>query len=166
MFSKKEDFLMALKNEHMATIKVFEMIDESKKAVKLNDNLRTLERMAWHITQSVTEMPHKVGLVDEDYLDNKPIPATIKELISEYKKYGKMIAESVKSKWTDDDLQKGTNLYGEMWKNGQTLYAIIVHEIHHRGEMIALMRALDMKVPGIYGPAKEEWSNFGMPAME
>jgi hypothetical protein len=28
------------------------------------------------------------------------------------------------------------------------------------------MRLADLKVPGVYGPSKEEWTAFGMPAQE
>jgi len=56
-------------------------------------------------------------------------------------------------------------MYGEKWPNGKTLEVLIFHEIHHRAEMVALMRVLDMKVPGIYGPSKEDWSKYGLPEM-
>jgi hypothetical protein len=29
-----------------------------------------------------------------------------------------------------------------------------------------LMRQAGLKVPGVYGPSREEWSQFGMPAQE
>jgi uncharacterized damage-inducible protein DinB len=29
--------------------------------------------------------------------------------------------------------------------------------------MTVLMRQAGLKVPGIYGPSREEWSQFGMP---
>jgi uncharacterized damage-inducible protein DinB len=40
------------------------------------------------------------------------------------------------------------------------------HEIHHRAQMTVLMRQAGLKVPGLYGPAKEEWSQYNMPPME
>jgi uncharacterized damage-inducible protein DinB len=46
------------------------------------------------------------------------------------------------------------------------LQALISHEIHHRGQMTVLMRQAGLKVPGIYGPAREEWAAYGMPAQE
>jgi uncharacterized damage-inducible protein DinB len=53
-------------------------------------------------------------------------------------------------------------MYGEKWKRSATLLALIRHEIHHRGEMIALMRLAGLAVPGIYGPTREEWAQWGM----
>jgi uncharacterized damage-inducible protein DinB len=56
-------------------------------------------------------------------------------------------------------------MYGDKWKRGQTLHALILHQAHHRGQMTVLMRQAGLPVPGIYGPSREEWEAFGMPAM-
>lgn len=53
-------------------------------------------------------------------------------------------------------------MYGETWKNGNVLRAVINHEAHHRVQMTVLMRP----VPGIYDPAEEEWAAMGMPPQE
>jgi uncharacterized damage-inducible protein DinB len=42
-----------------------------------------------------------------------------------------------------------------------TLQILVRHEIHHRGQMTVLMRQARLKLPGIYGPSKEEWSKYG-----
>jgi uncharacterized damage-inducible protein DinB len=41
---------------------------------------------------------------------------------------------------------------------------MIKHIVHHRGQMTVLMRQAGVQVPGIYGPAREEWSQMGMEA--
>lgn len=53
-------------------------------------------------------------------------------------------------------------MYGETWAIGVTLSALIDHQIHHRGQMTVLMRQAGLKVPGIYGPSREDWSQIGM----
>jgi len=37
-----------------------------------------------------------------------------------------------------------------------------VHELHHRGQLTVLMRQAGLVVPGIFGPAQEEWTRYGM----
>jgi uncharacterized damage-inducible protein DinB len=64
--------------------------------------------------------------------------------------------------WSDETLQIEDDMYGEMWKRGKTLGSLINHEIHHRGQMTVLMRQAGLKVPGIYGPSKDEWAQYGM----
>ena len=54
------------------------------------------------------------------------------------------------------------DMYGEKWKRGMTLQGLIHHEIHHRAEMIVLMRLAGLPVPGLYGPTREEWTQYGM----
>ncbi len=40
---------------------------------------------------------------------------------------------------------------------------LIGPETHHLGQMTELMRQAGLKVPGVYGPSKEEWTAYGMP---
>jgi uncharacterized damage-inducible protein DinB len=47
-----------------------------------------------------------------------------------------------------------------------TLGALVGHQTHHRGQMTVLMRQAGLVVPGIFGPAREEWAKMGMPAPE
>ncbi len=53
-------------------------------------------------------------------------------------------------------------MYGEKWTRGVTLQVLVNHQIHHRAQMTVVMRLLGLGVPGVYGPAKEEWSSYGM----
>ena len=41
---------------------------------------------------------------------------------------------------------------------------LVTHQTHHRGQMTVLMRQAGLKVPDVYGPAKEGWATYGMPA--
>jgi len=63
-------------------------------------------------------------------------------------------------------LAEEINMYGEKWTRSATLASIIKHQIHHRAQMTVLMRQAGLKVPGVYGPSREEWSQYGMPAQE
>jgi uncharacterized damage-inducible protein DinB len=56
-------------------------------------------------------------------------------------------------------------MYGETWKRGLTLFYLLMHQAHHRGQMTVLMRQAGLPVIGIYGPAKEEWAAQGLPEM-
>jgi uncharacterized damage-inducible protein DinB len=55
-------------------------------------------------------------------------------------------------------------MYGMTWTKGTVLVSLITHQAHHRGQMTVLMRQAGLKVPGVYGPAREEWAAMGMPA--
>jgi uncharacterized damage-inducible protein DinB len=64
--------------------------------------------------------------------------------------------------WDDATLDVEDDMYGQRWTRGFTLHALLEHQIHHRGQMTVLMRQAGLKVPGIYGPAREDWSGMGM----
>jgi uncharacterized damage-inducible protein DinB len=48
------------------------------------------------------------------------------------------------------------------WTKAFVLVSLLQHSCHHRGQMTVLMRQAGLKVPGVYGPAKEEWAIYGM----
>jgi len=166
MYRKIADFIADWKVEEDATLKIFSKINDEKMNVKVADNVRTLGQLAWHITQTLTEMPQKAGIIKEDELEHEPLPSTFTEISGHYKKYCKKLVDSLKKNWKDSDLPKVIELYGQKWEKGKILTMLITHQIHHRAQMIPIMRLQNMEVPGIYGPAKEDWAKFGMTAPE
>jgi len=52
------------------------------------------------------------------------------------------------------------------WKKGKVLSVLVKHQTHHQGQLTVIMRLAGLKVPGVYGPAEEEWANMGMEAQE
>lgn len=166
MYLKIDDFIEDWKEESESSIKIFTQIPEEARSAKEHMSLRSLERLAWHITQSLTEMPKSAGLTSEDPLEGKEIPGSMKEIIEEYRKNSKTLIEELKKNCSDKDLTKEINIYGRVWQLRKVLSALIKHEIHHRAQMTVLMRLQHLKVPGVYGPSREEWSKYGMEAQE
>ncbi len=166
MYHGIEDFLNDWKNEQSYTVKILSNITEETKNIKIDANVRSLERLAWHITQTLTEMGTRAGLFDADVLEHEPIPAHFSEVIASYQKYAELLAKAVNGKWTDSTLEDLVDMYGEQWKKGKILSVLIAHEAHHRSQMTIVMRMVGLPVPGIYGPSKEEWAAMGLPAME
>lgn len=72
------------------------------------------------------------------------------------------LLRQIKQEWNDSTLEIIDDLFGESWARGASLRMIIDHEIHHRGQLIVLMRQAGLQVPGIFGPSLEEWSQYGM----
>ncbi len=163
MFHKITDFLGVWESESAATLKIFHNLTDQYLSQTVYPGGRTLGRLANHIIETLTEMPHKLGLgIEESSADFH----TVTELTAGYKKHAEILASAIKEKWTDANLDATTNMYGEEWKNGFSLWVLITHQIHHRAQMTVLMRQAGLKVPGIYGPAKEEWSAMGMKPMD
>lgn len=166
MYCTINDFINDWKAEEEFTLKLFANINDEHLSSKASDNTRSIGRLAWHITQTLTEMNHKAGLLKEDSLDGKPIPTTMKEIIDTYKKHSVELLKAVKDVWNDEDLTKSIELYGQTFEKRQLLSMLVKHQIHHRAQMTTLMRLHGLKVPGIYGPSKEEWTAYGMEPQE
>ncbi len=111
-------------------------------------------------------MAHRTGLTFKTVESNSVVPTTAKEIVDAYKEASENLLATVKSNWDDQTLNVEDDMYGEMWKRGTTLAVIISHQIHHRAQLTVVMRLNGLKVPGVYGPSKEEWTSYGMPAQE
>jgi uncharacterized damage-inducible protein DinB len=109
-------------------------------------------------------MAHRTGLTFKSVDENSSVPNTAKEIVEAYKNDSENMIAEIKEKWNDETLLTVDDMYGEKWKRGNTLKVLINHQIHHRGQLTVIMRLNGLKVPGIYGPSREEWANYGMPA--
>jgi uncharacterized damage-inducible protein DinB len=145
------------------TRKIFSGLTDKSLSQSEADDHRTLGRMAWHIVQTIPDMANRTGLQMEGPSEDTPVPVSADEIKQAYDKAARTLARQINANWNDETLGVVDDLYGQKWKRGATLYVLIKHEIHHRGQMTVLMRQAGLKVPGIYGPSKEEWTQFGMP---
>ena len=166
MYHKLSEFLDDWKYESESTIKVLSNLNDESLTVKFNNEIRTPGRLAWHIVTSVGEMAHRTGLIFQTVEDNSPIPSTAKEILDEYKRTSDFMIKEISEKWDDETLQLEDDMYGEKWARGKTLGVLITHQIHHRAQLTIVMRIAGLKVPGVYGPAKEEWAVYGMESQE
>ena len=166
MYYKLEDFINDWTTESESTLKVFNNLTEESLTKNVNENVRTAGRLAWHITTAIGEMAHRTGLTFKTVEADSAIPATAKEIVDAYKEASSNLLDAIKSNWNDESLSIEDDMYGEMWKRGMTLGVIVSHQIHHRAQLTVVMRLNGLNVPGIYGPSKEEWTSYGMPAQE
>jgi uncharacterized damage-inducible protein DinB len=161
MFTKIEHFKKNWQMESDNTRKIFAALTDKSLGQIGTKGHWSLGRIAWHIAQAVPEMANRTGLKVEGTGQNEPMPASADKIRQAYDIAAKTLMEQVTSNWTDETLLVEDNMYGETWARGVTLYVLLKHEIHHRGQMTILMRQAGLKVPGIYGPSKEEWVNYG-----
>jgi uncharacterized damage-inducible protein DinB len=160
MFRTIKDFKEAWAEESNNTRKYLAAIDDESKNQKINDEHRDIGRIAWHIAMTLPEMGRQMQLDIEGPSDpNAPVPATVEEIRETYDKAATSLMNLLDD-WTDETLTQVDDLYGEKWVRGKTLAIMLYHEIHHRGQMAVLMRQANVKVPGVYGPSKEEWAQY------
>jgi uncharacterized damage-inducible protein DinB len=167
MFRTIKDFTQCWKSESESTLKVFKALTDKSLNTKVYNEGRTLGYIAKHLIISLCEgdMCNKLNIKVSMSLKEIESLKTVKELCAAYYKLSKEILTQT-AKLKDEVLLDKINIYGEKWTKGFTLFTLINHQTHHRGQMTVLMRQAGLKVPGVCGPSKEEWAAYGMPSQE
>lgn len=164
MFRRVADFQEAWEKERDGTLKILRALTDASLTRAVSGEDRTLGRMAWHLAQSISEMMPRTGLSVTTPAQDAPVPVRAAEIVEAYETASRLVAEEIAARWKDETLEIEDDLYGQRWPRGQTLQSLIVHQAHHRGQMTVLMRQAGLSVPGVYGPSREEWATYGMPA--
>jgi uncharacterized damage-inducible protein DinB len=162
MFRKIADFVRVWAYETEATLKLFRALTEESLSQTVAPGGRTLGYLAWHCVLTLPEMMKHAGVPVTGPAQDAPQPA-LAEIIRQYEQSARAIAEGLPKQWTDEMLTEMIPMYGEQWPRGATLFSLIVHQTHHRAQMTVLMRQAGLKVPGLYGPAREEWAAMNLP---
>jgi uncharacterized damage-inducible protein DinB len=161
MFRRVADFQKAWEQEKGSTLKVLGALTDASLAQAVTKDDRTLGRMAWHLATTLGEMMERTGLKIAGPAHETPPPASAAAIVAAYGTAAGSVADGV-SGWSDATLEVEDDMYGERWPRGATLQSLVVHQAHHRGQMTVLMRQAGLAVPGVYGPAREEWTAYGM----
>lgn len=166
MFRRISDFTATWERERDGTLRILRALDDRSLAQAVASDHRTLGRLAWHLTTTLGEMLERTGLKIAGPALDAPVPASAAEIASAYETAAQAVLDQVKGGWDDAALDVADDMYGQRWPRGITLSALVSHQAHHRGQMTVLMRQAGLKVPGVYGPAREEWGTYGMAAPE
>ena len=157
------DFVHLWSRELESTQKILKHLTDRSLAQEVAPEGRTLGRLAWHIVTTYAEMMAQTGLKFTSVSKDAPVPSKAADIQKAYAAVTKEMIDGIKGNWTDATLDVVDTMYGAFpWKRSLTLSILVRHEVHHRGQMTVLMRQAGLTVPGVYGPAKEEWSGMGM----
>lgn len=168
LYRELNEFLEDWEYESTSTLKVIQQLTNSSLDQKVTPEGRSLGFIGWHITESIGEMMGRTGLkvFSPDLNSGKYNENSAADLAECYKNASESLTEKLKAGWDNDTLKIEDDMYGEKWKRGTTLSILIAHQSHHRGQMTVLMRQAGLKVPGFYGPSREEWTAMGMEPMK
>lgn len=166
MYRKIADFQADWVRESAGTLKILRALTDASLGQAVTPGGRTLGRIAWHVALTLGEMGGRAGLPVEGPPEDAPQPTSAAEIAAAYEKAARSLAAAVGREWTDAALGDKLDMYGQTWTKAETLAGLVRHEIHHRAQLTVLMRQAGLVVPGVYGPAREEWSAYGMPPQE
>lgn len=163
------DFLVeALEGEAKTTRRVLEAVPAKGSDYRPDPKSRTGLELAWHI--AATDAWFVEGLMTAKFdpsaeEEGNRVPADIRSGADAANWYDKNYIARLGElrKLTGEQLTKVTDFFGAfqyplivylMWLNN--------HQVHHRGQLSAYLRAMGSKVPQIYGGSADE--PFGMAA--
>lgn len=164
MFQSLAAFHTSWQYESASTQKLMQVLTDASLAQPMFPGGRTLGRLAWHVTTTLPEMMNRTGLNVGGVDMHAPSPSSAQAIVDGYAAASASLISELTAKWTDASLVEEDDMYGQRWNRGTTLGVLINHQAHHRGQMTVLMRQAGLVIPGMYGPAKEEWAMFGMEA--
>jgi len=162
MYRRISDFLADWQDESTSTLAILDALTDESLSQRVTPTGRSLGKLGWHIAQC-HHMVTEAGLEGlEAPREADPVPTSAKVIRDAYAAGAASLAQVAEKGWTDAQLAEEVPMYGESWARGKVLSVIIRHEAHHRGQMTVLMRQAGLVVPGPYGPAREQWSAYGM----
>lgn len=158
MYRTTNEFVEEWNNEAMSTQKLLDALTDSSLGQEVAPGYRSLGRLAWHI---VASLPVSVFGV-EAMQDASAVPSSAKDIADRFRQVSAAISDAVKMKWMNGTLQEVHTVFGADLPLEVSLPLVIKHLIHHRGQLTVLMRQAGLTVPGVYGPAREEWATIGL----
>jgi uncharacterized damage-inducible protein DinB len=164
MFSTLNDFIFLWSHEFEQTQKILKHLNDRSLSQAIAPGGRTIGFLAWHLVNTISEMMNRTGLQIPEPESGDTPPSSAKAIFDAYNTAAEKLLSEVRARWTDAALAVKDDMYGEQWKRSDTLMALVLHQVHHRAQMTVLMRQAGLRVPGLYGPSKEEWAAMGMEA--
>ncbi|NMH68087.1 hypothetical protein HF072_04775 [Bacillus sp. RO3] len=156
MFTTVQDFLQEWKQEAAVTQKVLNTLTDESLKQEVSEDLYSIGSVAWHITGAAYYFPAQVGITFEVPDLRKEAPASAAEISETYHLVSERLSEAVTDQVSDEKMNEMVNLFGMEMPIQAVFRLLIQHQAHHRGQLTVLMRQAGLKVPGVYGPSKEE----------
>ena len=157
MFTSVNDFVNEWKQEAAVTQKVLDVLTDESLNQEISPGLNSIGSLAWHITGATYYFPSQVGLKFEIPDLQKDVPTSAAEISETYKTVSQRLTQAFSEQVSDEQMNKMVNLFGRDMPIQAVFRLLIQHQAHHRGQLTVLMRQAGLKVPGVYGPSKEEW---------
>ncbi|BCB04128.1 DinB family protein [Bacillus sp. KH172YL63] len=157
MFTTVNDFVQEWKREAATTQKVLDALTDESLKQEVAPDMYSIGSVAWHITGSSYYFPAQLGIMFEAPDLRKDAPASAAEISETYKSVSDRLSEAVSEQVTDERMNEMVNLFGMDMPVQAVFRLLIQHQAHHRGQLTVLMRQAGVRVPGVYGPSKEEW---------
>jgi len=148
----------SIENESVATRKVIAAVPADNRDYKPDAKSRTAWEIATHIATSDMWFADCILNGDFAWTGEPPMPAEFTDPGAVARWHEQRLAEKLGQirALSPDHLLKETDFFGTKGPVVTFLMAFNNHQIHHRGQLAAYLRASGSKVPAIYGISADE----------
>jgi uncharacterized damage-inducible protein DinB len=157
VFYSVENFVETWRLETATTARVLGSLTDASLKVRAADSARSLGELAWHVVTSIREIGALASLPLSGPRQREAAPVRAEGIGATHATCSRELAAAAAS-LSDVMLLDRVNVYGEEWAVGRVLWVLLAHEIHHRGQIVSLMRVAGLRVPSVYGPSRDEWA--------
>ena len=154
-----ERFLKIWDREAASTVKLLRALPPSQYEFRPDAGGRSLGELAWHLAEGDAFMSYGVERGQFNMADRPPNmerPRTVEALAPGFERLHQEAVARI-SKLTDADLDRVLPFFGRQVPVREILWdMIILHGVHHRGQLALMCRLAGGETPGLYGPNREE----------
>ena len=145
--------------EAQLTTKLLEALPEDQYDFRPDPGNRSLGEMAWHLSEIEGYITHgisKGAVTFQEAPPNMQRPREVRLLAPGYRRIHDDAVARV-AKLTEADLDREMPFADRRMPIRDILWdAILMHLVHHRGQLSLMCRMAGGTAPGIYGPNREE----------
>jgi uncharacterized damage-inducible protein DinB len=148
--------LRQIEEEFATTKKVLAALPEEQRDYRPHPIAKTALELAWHAASS--DLWFLDGIIRGQFAAEEPPagPATVAQLRDQYDKGFVELVARLKA-LSDEQLMRRIPFFGVLDVPAVSyLLWMLVHTVHHRGQLSTYLRAMGAKVPSIYGGSADE----------
>ena len=152
-------FLDTWERETASTVKLLRALPPDQYDFRPDPTGRSLGELAWHLAEGDAYMSQGIEM-GRFAMDIKPPnitrPRTVAELAAGFERVHQDAVARVR-KLTMADLDRTLDFFGGQTSIRDILWTmILMHGIHHRGQLALMCRLAGGQAPGLYGPNRED----------
>lgn len=160
MPNELEQFLSAWDRESKGTLKVLKTLPTDKYDLRPDPEGRSLGELAWHLSEVDAYITYGIEQGKFEMTMKPPNlerPRTVAELAPGYERVHNEAVARVR-KLKPEDLNRTLTFFdgSNLPVNALLWNALLMHLIHHRGQLVLMCRIAGGVPPGLYGATREE----------
>ncbi len=161
MTNEVDRFIEIWDREAAKTVKLLEVLPREQYDFRPDAEGRSLGEMAWHLAEVDAYIPFGIE-VGEFSRDQRPPgmerPRKVEELAPGYERLHREAAQRVR-KLKPEDLDRKLTFFamGEMSVRDLLWSSVLLHQIHHRGQLALMCRLAGGRPTALYGPTREDF---------